>query len=233
MSKISAAIPNLFFEKQMGYPARIIVGLDEVGRGCIAGPVVAGAAIVPEIIGEEQHSWLKEVKDSKLLSPQKRSYISPLLKTWLRGYSIGVVSVEEIDRINIFHASYLAMTRALENLCLKYKVDHVLVDGKWLPKDLKISGTAIIKGDQKSISIACASILAKVWRDDLMEQLDGQYPGYGLAQHKGYPTRAHTQALKIQGVSPIHRRTFAPVMAVASLKSTHSLYAPKPVHPTP
>lgn len=206
-------MPNLEYEILAGYPKINVAGADEVGRGCLAGPVVAAAVILPRKINFEKDPWLLEIHDSKLLRTSSRERLAPLIRDWALSSAIGVASVEEIDRLNILRASHLAILRAIQACSPQPR--HVLIDGKLLPKDLSIPGTAIVKGDQKCLSIAAASIIAKVWRDQQMNQLEDLYPGYGFAQHKGYPTQAHTQALKKQGICQIHRRSFAPVAKLA------------------
>ncbi|MBN20180.1 MAG: ribonuclease HII [Bdellovibrionaceae bacterium] len=201
--------PSIDFELEYGHPGKIVVGVDEVGRGCLAGPVVAAAVVLPPVVDFQAEPWLKKITDSKALRPQVREELVPEIQRWAKGSAIGMASVEEIDQINILNASHLAMVRAIK--ALPFSVDHVLVDGNHRLKEIQRPNTPIIKGDTKSLSIACASILAKVWRDHLMEELDVQYPGYGLSIHKGYPTSAHINALDKQGVSHIHRRTFSPV----------------------
>lgn len=201
--------PNLKWETRLGHPSRVLAGVDEVGRGCLAGPVVAAAVILPEIVDFKAEPWLREVADSKLLSPELRETLSPKILAWARAAFIGSASVEEIDRINIYHASHLAMVRAVEGLALA--PEHVLVDGNALPVPFKGKATAIIKGDLQSLSIACASVIAKVWRDTEMARLDTVYPGYGFAVHKGYATPAHRAALKEKGATDLHRRSFSPV----------------------
>lgn len=200
-------MPDLKNEQRVGYPGLIIVGADEVGRGCLAGPVVAGAVALPDEICFKKDPWLKEVDDSKKLSSDLRETLAPLIMKWAKSAAIGVASVEEIDQINILRASHLAMIRAID--ALEVHPDHILIDGKFLPKEkLKAPATAIVKGDHHCLSIAAASIIAKVWRDRLMNELDLQYPNYGFAKHKGYPTPFHTQALKQNGLTTIHRRSF-------------------------
>jgi ribonuclease HII len=190
------------------------LGIDEVGRGCLAGPVVAGALVLPERIDWERDAWLKDVADSKCLEPEKREELRPLIEGWARSYAIGVASVEEIDRINIFQASHLAMVRAAQAALAPLSGDvQAIVDGKFLPKGLPCPAHAVIKGDLQCLSVAAASILAKVWRDRLMVELDGRYPGYGFASHKGYSTPAHAEALGRLGACELHRRSFAPVAA--------------------
>lgn len=181
-----------------------IAGVDEAGRGPLAGPVFAAAVILhhnKKIIG---------LADSKQLSAKKREYLAEKIQKHARAWAIGRAEVEEIDRINIFQASLLAMQRAICALALIPSL--VLVDGKHCPK-LPYPMQAIIKGDEKIAVISAASILAKVHRDASMLLLDAQYPGYGLAQHKGYGTKQHLQALKKLGPTCIHRRSFAPVRA--------------------
>ncbi len=209
--------PDLDWEIRVGFPQLTVVGVDEVGRGCLAGPVVAGAVALPDVVDFEAHPWLREVSDSKLLSLETRRKLAPLIRSWAKASAIGSASVEEIDRINIYHAAHLAMVRAVEGLAdgrenqPEFVLGHILVDGNALPKTLKISATAVVKGDLKCLSIACASVIAKVWRDDLMLELDSRHPGYELAGHKGYGTPAHLRALQSLGPSPIHRRSFGPV----------------------
>lgn len=213
--------PTLEWENRVGYPQVIILGVDEVGRGCLAGPVVAGAVALPSVIDREAHPWISEIKDSKGLKPEARERLVPLIQNWVLAYGIGIASVEEIDQINIYHASHLAMVRAIEAArsslvggSKQQPLMHLLIDGKFLPKQLPCPATAVVKGDQKSLSIAAASILAKVWRDQQMSVLDERYPGYGFAIHKGYATPAHSKALKQNGVCAIHRRSFSPVAAL-------------------
>lgn len=199
--------PTLEEEYRVGYPSLLVAGVDEVGRGCIAGPVVAGAVVLPGLIDYKSDPWLLEVTDSKLLVASDRERLAPLIIAWALSSAIGLATVEEIDKINIFHASHLAMTRAVQSLPVRPQ--HLLIDGKFLPKTGLIApASAIIKGDLKCLSIACASIIAKVWRDHLMFALDQEYPGYGLAQHKGYPTPEHARALQKNGILKIHRKSF-------------------------
>ena len=213
--------PDLMFEFQVGFPRCSVAGVDEVGRGCLAGPVVAGAVCLPPMASElnlkklpEEYAWLAEVTDSKQLTFESREELAPLISNWVLGWGIGSATVEEIDRVNIFHASHLAMCRAVEALEAKLgrRVEHVLVDGNFIPKALGRPATAIVKGDLRALSIACASILAKVHRDRGMMEMDREYPGYGFSSHKGYSTPEHQKALKALGVCAIHRRSFAPVV---------------------
>jgi len=183
----------------------IIAGVDEVGRGPLAGPVVAAAVILC------QNKHIEGLSDSKTLSIKRREALYDSIRKRALAVSIAQASVAEIDQINILNATMLAMQRAVNNLTLL--PTWVQVDGNHMP-DIAIPGEAIVKGDNKVQAIMAASIVAKVWRDRLMRQLDMQYPGYGLAQHAGYPTQMHLQALKILGVTPIHRKTFGPVAKV-------------------
>jgi ribonuclease HII len=159
--------------------------------------------------------WLKKIRDSKLVTQEMREELAPLIMSWAKHWCVAQASVEEIDELNIYHASHLAMVRAIEGLSIQPA--HVLVDGNVAPKNLAIPSTPIVKGDMKCLSIACASILAKVHRDREMAQMDSQYPGYGFAAHKGYGTPEHQSALKTLGATAIHRRSFAPVALALGL----------------
>ena len=180
----------------------LIAGVDEVGRGPLAGDVVAAAVIL------DPANPIDGLTDSKKLSEKKREFLSREIKKKAFCWSLGRASVSEIDEINILQASLLAMKRAIEGLASK--PTHCLIDGNKVP-DIDISCEAIIKGDLKEESIGAASIIAKVQRDEEMIELDQMFPGYGLAQHKGYPTKMHIQALQELGISSIHRKSFAPV----------------------
>ena len=206
--------PTTKWEHRFGYPQQLVIGVDEVGRGCLAGPVVAGAVVLPAVVDRKTDQWLLEVNDSKLVKAHQREELEPLLKCWVRSFAVGIASVEEIEQINILNASHLAMQRAVAEVARQLGASHyhVLVDGKLAPKELGPRVTPIVKGDQKSLSIAAASLLAKVWRDRLMVEMDEKYPGYGMAKHKGYFTKVHREALLKQGPCEIHRKTFAPVV---------------------
>ena len=182
----------------------IICGLDEVGRGPLAGPVVAAAVIIPPEKRELQ--FIEEIKDSKKLSEKKRYELAEHIKSQCP-YAISEISVEQIDQLNILQASLLAMKNAQEKLG---HVNHALVDGNKAP-DLSCSLTTVIKGDSKSKTIAAASIIAKVHRDHIMQTLAQQYPQYGWAQNAGYPTQQHRDALKEYGITPHHRKSFKTV----------------------
>ena len=178
-----------------------IAGVDEVGRGPLAGPVVAAAVILdPANIPDG-------LNDSKKLSAKKRDVLFDIIQDSAR-FCIAEASVQEIDALNIYHASHLAMCRAVAGLAA---VGHVLVDGNKIPKELIYPATAIVKGDGKSCSIAAASILAKVTRDRQMAVLAQQFPAYNWGKNVGYPTREHISALEQHGVTPHHRRTYKPV----------------------
>jgi ribonuclease HII len=196
----------------------LIAGVDEVGRGCLAGKVVAAAVILPE-----QHT-IAGLTDSKKLSAKKRELLATQIKQQALSWAIESASIEEIDQLNILHASLLAMQRAVAKLTLK--PDLVKVDGNQAP-NLNCPVETIIGGDALVESISAASIIAKVARDQYMCQLDIQYPGFGFAAHKGYPTKIHLQALEKFGVTNIHRRSFKPVqLALTTSKffnATHTL----------
>lgn len=182
--------------------ALIIAGVDEAGRGPLAGDVVAAAVIL------DPSKPIDGLNDSKKLSEKKRLYLFEKIKNQARCYAVARASLSEIDELNILHASMLAMKRAVESLSVE--PCKVLVDGNRLPK-WRYTAEAIIQGDSLVAEISAASILAKVTRDADMEALDVIYPGYGLAQHKGYPTKAHIEAIGRLGVSAIHRLSFGPV----------------------
>lgn len=202
-------MPDLRHEIRAGYPFVRVGGADEVGRGCLAGPVVGAALILPLEVDYKKHPWLLEIRDSKKLSEEARDRLAPLIRSWALAVEVGVASVEEIDRINIYHASHLAIRRAVE--ALPVRPDHLLVDGNVVPPHLLMNSTPIVKGDLKCLSIAAASIVAKVWRDQKMAELDQKYPGYGFLTNKGYPTPAHKAVLKKIGISDQHRKSFKPV----------------------
>ncbi len=211
--------PTLEYERLCGFPKTLVAGVDEVGRGCLAGPVFAAAVVAPQeesFFNTETHPWLLELNDSKLLDAETRERLVPLIESWALGFAVGQASVVEIDQINILQASFLAMRRALDLLPAHARPLHVIVDGKYKPPGFPYRLTAVVQGDSKSISVACASILAKVARDRLMAELDSEFPGYGLAVHKGYFTPQHKKALAELGVSSLHRRSFAPVREIIS-----------------
>ena len=185
-----------------------VAGVDEVGVGPLAGPVVAAAVLLPS------STHLPGLNDSKKLSAQARERLAEAIREQALAFSLGEVSSGEIDRINILQATLEAMRRAVSGLHEQVSLDHVLVDARKIP-GISIPQTAIVHGDAIDGSIAAASIVAKVYRDGLMKRFAEEFPGYGLERHMGYGTAAHIEALERLGVSPIHRRSFAPVAAAA------------------
>ena len=186
-----------------GYAA--ICGIDEAGRGPLCGSVVAAACILPD--GLE----IPELNDSKKLTPKKRDKLFDVIRQSAIAYGIAEATVEEIEALNILEADLLAMRRAIDNLHTPdgqpYRADYALIDGN-ISRDFQIPARAVIKGDSLSMSIAAASILAKVTRDRMCEDMDKAYPMYGIVKHKGYGTKAHMDALRAYGPSPIHRKKF-------------------------
>ena len=178
----------------------IEAGCDEAGRGCLAGPVFAAAVIIPPDFKSEL------LNDSKQLSEKNRYALRPLIEQEAIAWGIGVVTAPEIDAINILKASFLAMHRAIEQL--KVQPQALLIDGNRFTPYKEIPFTCMVKGDGRFLSIAAASILAKTYRDDYMLQLAEEYPSYGWQQNKGYPTRAHREAISKHGITPYHRKTF-------------------------
>ena len=227
---------------------KYVIGCDEVGRGCLAGPVVAAAVALPQVESSKVHKVIKSagIKDSKLLAPAKREELSALIKKYFL-WSIAEVSSEVIDEINIHNASLLAMRKAVEQLlchCERVhpseailsngkdcRVGHppkadwpprndsslLAVDGKFRVTGLSIPQESIISGDNKVLSIAAASIIAKVYRDNLMQKLHQRYPAYNLKQHKGYATVYHRKIIIERGLSPLHRVSFCGKLKAGSL----------------
>jgi len=191
-----------------------VAGVDEVGMGPLAGPVVAGAVVFPP------GTHLDGVADSKVLTAQARERLDVEIRRRALAVAIAVVEPEEIDRINIYQAGLCALRRAIAGLSIV--PGFVLVDGREIP-DLPVPQSAYPKGDSFVSSIAAASIVAKVYRDALMRGLDARYPGYGFGRHMGYSTRAHFAAIREHGPSPVHRRSFAPVRAAARAASDPQL----------
>ena len=177
-----------------------VCGVDEAGRGPLCGPVCAAAVILP--LGCE----IEGLNDSKKLSEKKREALFDLIIEKATAYSIQFADNDEIDRVNILNATMDCMTRAVNEL--NVRPDYVIIDGNKCPKQLDIPSQSVVKGDAKSMSIAAASILAKVSRDRLMYEYDEQYPEYGFAKHKGYGTKAHYEAIFAHGITPIHRKSF-------------------------
>lgn len=186
-----------------------IAGVDEVGRGCLFGPVVAAAVILPEKHG------LRGLNDSKQLDLEEREALAPRIQERAIAWAVAEASVEEIERINILEASRLAMKRAVESL--EPAADYLLVDA--VAVNVAIEQRELIKGDARCQSIAAASIVAKVYRDRLMQEFDARYPGYGIARHKGYGTPEHREALEQLGPTPLHRRTFLPVAQLSLFRT--------------
>lgn len=186
------------------YQGLLVAGCDEVGRGPLAGDVVAAAVIL------DPEQFILGLDDSKKLSEKKREQLFGEIQTKAKSWCIARASVAEIDRLNILQASLLAMTRAVQGLHIQ--PEHVLVDGNKLPK-WNYAAEAVVKGDSRVAAISAASILAKVTRDREMIALDKVYPGYGFADHKGYPTPVHMAALDKLGVTPIHRTSYGPIKA--------------------
>lgn len=183
----------------------VFCGVDEVGRGALAGPVVASAVILLPF------TKIPKIKDSKQLTPQRREALYSIIINRALAYSVGMATVKEIDRWNIRNAAFLAMKRAIKQLADKCEL--ALVDGFPIP-NCSLSNIGIIKGDEKSLSIACASIIAKVTRDRIMDKLHQQYPEYNFLKNKGYPTPFHKKMLQQFGPSAIHRKSYEPVRAL-------------------
>ena len=194
-------MPDFSYENEAaknGY--KYICGVDEAGRGPLAGPVCAAAVILPE------DCEIEGLNDSKKISEKKRELLYDIIIEKAVAYSIAYGTLEEIEQYNILEATYLAMNRAIDGLSVE--TDFALIDGNRVPKNITVPCETVIKGDSKSYSIAAASILAKVTRDRLLLEYDEKYPEYGFAAHKGYGTAAHYAAIKEHGITPVHRRSF-------------------------
>lgn len=196
---------NELYAKGINY----IGGVDEVGRGPLVGPVVAACCVLPKDF------ILDGLTDSKKLSEKKRNIFFEYIKEHALAYGIGIIGPDKIDEVNIYEATKLAMYQAIEQVKKKINLEHVLIDA--MPLDLDISSTSIIKGDSKSISIAAASVLAKVTRDKMMYDLDELYPMYGFGSHKGYPTKKHIEAINKYGLIEGYRKTYGPVKKVLEM----------------
>ena len=179
---------------------RIEAGCDEAGRGCLAGSVFAAAVILPPDFKND------DLNDSKQLSEKKRYALRPVIEKEAIAWAVGIVTPEEIDKINILKASFLAMHRAIDQL--QVRPEHLLIDGNRFTPYPDIKHTTVVKGDGKYLSIAAASILAKTYRDDYMDELAKEYPDYHWTEYKGYPTKAHREAIRTIGITPYHRKTF-------------------------
>ncbi len=194
-------MPDYEFEKaavNSGFSC--ICGVDEAGRGPLAGPVCAAAVILPE------GAVIEELDDSKKLTEKKREKLYDIIKETAVAYSVAYGTLEEIESVNILEATYLAMNRAIEGL--NVKPDFALIDGNRVPRGINIPCETIVKGDSKSMSVAAASVLAKVTRDRLMLEYDKKYPEYNFKKHKGYGTKEHTELIKQYGPCEIHRLSF-------------------------
>ena len=194
-------MPDYEFEKaavNSGFSC--ICGVDEAGRGPLAGPVCAAAGILPE------DAVIEGLDDSKKLTEKKREKLYDIIKETAVAYSVAYGTLEEIENVNILEATYLAMNRAIEGLSVK--PDFALIDGNRVPRGIKIPCETIVKGDSKSMSVAAASVLAKVTRDHLMLEYDKKYPEYNFKKHKGYGTKEHTELIKQYGPCEIHRLSF-------------------------
>lgn len=194
------------FQKGINY----IGGTDEAGRGPLVGPVVAACCVLPKDF------QLEGLTDSKKLTEKKREKFFPYIKEHALAYGIGIISPERIDEINIYQASREAMIKAIEEVRNQIPLEYVLSDA--MPLDLDIPALPIIKGDAKSISIAAASVLAKVTRDHILEEMDEQYPEYGFKKHKGYPTKDHLEAIEKYGLIEGYRKTYGPVKKILEKK---------------
>ena len=192
---------------------KVIIGLDEAGRGPMAWPLVVAGVIFP------QGYYCEDINDSKKLTEKKREALYDLIIENALAYQIEIIDVQEVDQLNVYQASKTGMLRAIEHISIK--PDFALTDA--MPLGNQINHLSIIKGDAKSLSIGAASILAKVTRDRMMKEYDKEYPEYGFAKHKGYPTKQHKEALKTYGVTPIHRRSFQPVIDVLNEQLTLEL----------
>ena len=217
---MSAPSPDLILEIAAGAgEGRLICGVDEVGRGPLAGPVIAAAVILP--VGGLPEALARQVTDSKLLSAATRERLEPEIRAAAVAVTLGWASAAEIDEINILQASLLAMRRAVLDLVVPFGavLHHALIDGRHVPSGLPCAASAVVRGDRLSLSIAAASIVAKVCRDCEMVRLAEDCPGYGWERNAGYPTLAHRSALRRLGVTPHHRRSFAPVREQIALTS--------------
>lgn len=180
-----------------------IAGVDEVGRGPLIGPVVTACVVL------SKDFYLEGLTDSKKLSEKKRNLYYDYIVKHALAYEVGMCTAEEIDTYNIYQATKIAMKRSIDKIQKKLSLEHVLIDA--MPLELDIPSTSIIKGDSKSISIAAASVIAKVTRDQMMYELDGKYPMYGFKNHKGYPTKGHIEAINEYGLIEGYRKTYSPV----------------------
>ena len=198
--------PDLTYETHLWECYPHIAGLDEAGRGALAGPVAVGAVILPQADEALLLQALAGVRDSKQMTPLARLSLAPRIKEVAHAWSVAFASAEEIDTLGIVRATRTAAMRALRDLSILPQ--YLLTDFRLELPLLELSQTSIVKGDMRCLSIACASVLAKTARDEFMRELDAQYPNYGLGKHKGYGTQAHRSAMRRLGYSSIHRKTF-------------------------
>lgn len=182
------------------YPDKIEAGCDEAGRGCLAGSVFAAAVILPPDFSNDL------LNDSKKLTDKQRYALRPIIEEQALAWAVGIVTAKEIDEINILNASFLAMHRAVDQL--KLRPEHLLIDGNRFKKYKDIPHTCVVKGDGKFLPIAAASILAKTYRDDYMQQLHAEFPDYDWEHNMGYPTKKHRAAIRAHGVTPYHRMSY-------------------------
>ena len=199
-------VPNMKRERQLWKEGKVVVGIDEAGRGAWAGPVVVAAVILPK-----GHRQVRGITDSKLMTPGKRAEYYERITEFATDFGVGIISHEIIDKVGILEATKLGAKEAVA--MMQTKSDYLLVDALDLTNHIKVGQEAIIKGDQKIYSISCASIIAKVTRDNLMTGLGGDYSSYYFYKHKGYGTKLHQEMLAEHGVSNIHRRSYKPVKA--------------------
>ncbi|MBQ3511368.1 MAG: ribonuclease HII [Bacilli bacterium] len=195
---------NYKYEKELrGNGIKFIAGVDEVGRGPLVGPVVAACVVLPEEFN------LDGLTDSKKLSEKKRDFYFEEVKRQALGYGIGIIDEKKIDEVNIYEATKLAMKEAIEDCKKMCKIEHVLIDA--MPLELDVPTTSIIKGDLKSITISAASVIAKVTRDRMLDELHEKFPMYDFKKNKGYPTKKHLEAIEEYGIIDEHRRSYGPV----------------------
>lgn len=199
-------LPSLFGSDDPLFTTTLVAGVDEAGRGPLAGPVCAAAVIL------DPERPIEGLNDSKKLSAKKREALAPQIRERALAWCVAWADVREIDELNILQATMLAMTRAVEGLGVRPEL--ILVDGNRTPKTLPAPAAAVVKGDAKVAAIAAASILAKTARDARMAALDETYPGYGFAKHAGYGTAQHIEAIRTLGITPEHRRSFEPVKSM-------------------
>ena len=197
-------IDNYMYERELREKGiTLIAGVDEVGRGPLVGPVVAACVVLPEEFN------LDGLTDSKKLSEKKRNFYFDEIKKVALGVGVGIIDEKKIDEVNIYEATKLAMKEAINDCLKNCKIEHILIDA--MPLELVIPTTSIIKGDLKSITISAASVIAKVTRDRMLDELHEKFPMYDFKKNKGYPTKKHLEAIEEYGILPEHRRSYGPV----------------------